>query len=168
MIRILDRLVAWTFLKLFVLFLAAAPPLFILGDITENLATYLDRGLSRTEVAKAYVYQLPLFIQWSFPIAALVAAVFTVHGMTTHRELVAAKAGGISFHRVVRPILVMGVLLTGGGPGPHGRGTQGQAHRRADPQGRGPSRRPSAATSCTRPTTARPGRWATSPRRTDA
>jgi len=113
MIRILDRLVAWTFIKLFVVFLAAAPPLFILGDITENLATYLDRGLGRMEVAKAYVYQLPMFIQWSFPIAALVAAVFTVYGMTTHRELVAAKAGGISFHRVVRPILVMGVLLTG-------------------------------------------------------
>lgn len=113
MIRILDRLVATTFLKLFVIFLAASPPLFILGDITENLDTYLDRGLSRTEVAKAYFFQLPLFIQWSFPIAALVAAVFTIHSMTTHREIVAAKAGGISFHRVSRPILVMGLVLTG-------------------------------------------------------
>ncbi len=113
MFRILDRLVAWTFIKLFVIFLAASPPLFILGDITENLARYLDRGLTRWEVATAYVYQLPLFIQWSFPIAALVAAVFTVYSMTTHRELVAAKAGGVSFHRVVTPILFLGVLLTG-------------------------------------------------------
>jgi len=112
MIRILDRLVAGTFLKLFVIFLAASPPLFILGDITENLDTYLDRGLTRMEVAKAYFFQLPLFIQWSFPIAALVAAVFTIHSMTTHREIVAAKAGGISFHRVARPILVMGLVLT--------------------------------------------------------
>ena len=112
MTRILDRLVAATFLKLFFLFLLASPPLFILGDITENLAGYIDRGLTGTEVAKAYLYQLPLFIQWSFPIAALVAAVFTVHNMTTHRELVAAKAGGVSFHRVVRPILVLGLLLT--------------------------------------------------------
>lgn len=112
MIRILDRLVARTFLKLFLIFLAASPPLFILGDITENLDTYLDRGLSRAEVAKAYFFQLPLFIQWSFPIAALVAAVFTIHSMTTHREIVAAKAGGISFHRVARPVLVMGLVLT--------------------------------------------------------
>ena len=113
MIRILDRLVATTFLKLFFIFLAASPPLFILGDITENLDTYLDRGLTRAEVAKAYFFQLPLFVQWSFPIAALVAAVFTIHSMTTHREIVAAKAGGISFHRVARPILVVGLLLTG-------------------------------------------------------
>jgi lipopolysaccharide export system permease protein len=63
-------------------------------------------------VAKAYLFQLPLFVQWSFPIAALVAAVFTIHSMTTHREIVAAKAGGISFHRVARPVLVMGLLLT--------------------------------------------------------
>lgn len=113
MIRILDRLVARTFFKLFLIFLAASPPLFILGDVTENLDTYIDRGLSGAEVAKAYLFQLPLFIQWSFPIAALIAAVFTIHSMTTHREIVAAKAGGISFHRVARPILVMGVLLTG-------------------------------------------------------
>jgi len=111
MIRILDRLVAKTFLKLFVVFLAASPPLFILGDITENLDTYLDRGLTRAEVAQAYFFQLPLFIQWSFPIAALIAAVFTIHSMTVHRELVAAKAGGISFHRVARPILIMGAFL---------------------------------------------------------
>lgn len=113
MIRILDRLVARTFLKLFAVFLAASPPLFVLGDITENLDTYLDRGLTGAEVAKAYLYQLPLFIQWSFPIAALIAAVFTIHSMTTHREIVAAKAGGISFHRVALPVLVLGVLLTG-------------------------------------------------------
>jgi lipopolysaccharide export system permease protein len=113
MIRILDRLVARTFLKLFLIFLAASPPLFVLGDVTENLDTYIDRGLTMAEVSKAYFFQLPLFIQWSFPIAALMAGVFTVHGMTTHREIVAAKAGGISFHRLIRPLVVMGILLTG-------------------------------------------------------
>lgn len=110
--RILDRFVAGTFLKLFGLVLTAAPPLFVLGDVTENLDRYLDRGVTGLEVAKAYLFQLPLFMQWSFPIAALVATVFTVHSMTAHKEIVAAKAGGISFHRVIRPILVVGLVLT--------------------------------------------------------
>ena len=110
--RILDRFVAGTFLKLFGLVLAAAPPLFILGDVTENLDRYLDRGITGLDVARAYLFQAPLFIQWSFPIAALVATVFTVHSMTAHKEIVAAKAGGISFHRVIRPILVVGLVLT--------------------------------------------------------
>jgi len=112
MMRILDRLVLWTFLRLFVMVLVASPPLFVIGDIAENLDDYIDRGLSGSDVAMSYVFQLPLFIQWSFPIAALLATVFTVHSMTTHRELVAAKAGGISFHRVITPILLAGVGLT--------------------------------------------------------
>ncbi len=113
MIRILDRLVVGTFLKLFAIcVLIASPPLFVIGDIAENLDTYIDRGLSGTEVAWAYVYQLPLFIQWSFPIAALLACVFTVHSMTMHREIVAAKAGGISFYRLVAPLILAGVALT--------------------------------------------------------
>lgn len=113
MIRILDRMVAGTFLKLFGLFLVFAPPLFVIGDLAEHLDDYIDRGLSGMEVAQSYIYQYPLFIQWCFPIAALLGTVFTVHGMTTHREIVAAKAGGISFHRLVAPLLLTGVLLTG-------------------------------------------------------
>lgn len=113
MIRILDRLVLGTFLKLFVIFLAASPVLFIVGDITEQLDTYVDRGVGMGEVAQAYLFQTPMYIQMSFPIAALLAVVFTVHTMTAHREVVAAKAGGVSFHRLVRPILILGLILTG-------------------------------------------------------
>jgi lipopolysaccharide export system permease protein len=111
-IRILDRLVLQTFLKLFFVVLVTSPPLFVIGDIAENLDEYIDRGLTGMEIARSYVYQIPLFMQWSFPIAALIAAVFTVHGMTTHREIVAAKAGGISFHRLVLPLFFAGAGLT--------------------------------------------------------
>ena len=113
MIRILDRLVARSFLKVFLAFLFGAPVLFVLGDVTQNLEDYLAQGLTWLEVGKAYLFMLPQYIQWSFPIAALVGAVFTVQTMTMHREIVAAKAGGVSFHRLVVPILVLGVLLTG-------------------------------------------------------
>lgn len=113
MIRILDRLVAQSFLKVFLAFTLGAPILFILGDVTENLEDYLGAGLTWVEVGLAYLYKTPQFIQWSFPIAALVASVFTVQSMTLHREVVAAKAGGISFHRLIVPLVVLGAVLTG-------------------------------------------------------
>ena len=113
MIRILDRLVARSFLKVFFAFILGSPILFVLGDITENLDSYLAQGLTWGEVGRAYLYKFPLFVQWSFPIGALVAAVFTIQAMTLHREIVAAKAGGISFHRLLAPIVVLGVILTG-------------------------------------------------------
>ncbi len=108
-------LIARTFLRIFVLFVLGAPLLFIVGDIVEQVDRYFDRGLTVGEVATAYLYMLPEFISWSFPIAALIAAVFTVHSMTQHREVLAAKAGGISFHRLMAPLVVVGLVLTGAG-----------------------------------------------------
>jgi lipopolysaccharide export system permease protein len=109
----MDRLVSVTFLRIFLVFVLGAPLLFIVGDMTERLDRYLDRGLTMAEVVQGYLFQLPLYVLYSFPIAALIAAVFTVQGMTVHREIVAAKAGGISFHRLVLPLIVLGVALAG-------------------------------------------------------
>lgn len=113
MIRILDRLVATSFLKLFAATSLGAPLLFILGDATERLDNYLDRGATGVDILVAYAYLFPKFVLWSFPIAALVAAVFTIHTMTAHREIVAVKAGGVSFYRIVAPLVVMGAALAG-------------------------------------------------------
>lgn len=115
MIRILDLLVARTFIRIFLMFVLGAPALFVLGDMTEKLHRYLDQGLSMPEILEGYLFQLPQFILWSFPVAALIAAVFTVQGMTVHREIVAAKAGGVSFHRLVMPLFVLGLGLTWAG-----------------------------------------------------
>ena len=111
--RLLDRLVAGSFLRIFVAFVAAVPLLFVVGDLTENIDEYLDRGLSMADVLTAYGYQILQFVFWAFPMATLIAAVFTVHAMTVHREIVAAKAGGVSFHRLAVPALVLGVALSG-------------------------------------------------------
>jgi lipopolysaccharide export system permease protein len=110
--RTLDRLVAGQFLKLFLLALLSTPPLFALGEFTENIERYAQLGLSSAAVARGYLFRLPEYVVWAFPIAGLISAIFTVHTMTAHREIVAAKAGGISFHRLVLPILLVGALLT--------------------------------------------------------
>jgi lipopolysaccharide export system permease protein len=109
---ILDRLVVREFARLFALFIVAAPFLFILGDITESLDRYLADGRTIREVALGYVYQLPLFVSWGLPVAALIATVFTVNNMARHSEVAAAKAGGISFFRLFAALPVLGVLLT--------------------------------------------------------
>ena len=114
-VRVLDRLVVRRFLRLFIIFIVAAPLLFILGDATENLDRYLERGIAFDQVVISYVYAFPQFIFWSFPIAALLATVFTIHPMTVRNEIMAAKAGGISFHRLIFPLILLGVLLTGVG-----------------------------------------------------
>jgi lipopolysaccharide export system permease protein len=110
--RALDRYVTSEFLRLFTLFVLAAPLLFILGDLTDNIDRYMDRGLSLRVIGLGYVYQFPLFMLYSFPIASLIATIFTVGNMTRHSEMAAAKAGGVSFYRVLAPLPILGIGLT--------------------------------------------------------
>src|SRR5690606_29455603 len=108
----LDRYVAREFMRLFLLFALCAPLLFVLGDWTENIDRYAREQLPISAVALGYLYQMPMFISWSFPVAALIATVFTVNSMTRHSEMTAAKAGGISFFRALRVLLPLGIVLT--------------------------------------------------------
>jgi len=109
--RILDRMVLATFLKLFLAFVLGAPLLFILGDATEKMDTYLDQQIPGTNILLSYLYGYPQFIFWALAIAALLATVFTIYPMTVHREVTAAKAGGVSFRRLVAPIVIAGGVI---------------------------------------------------------
>ena len=110
--RILDRYVVREFLRLFLLFALASPLMFVIFDITDNLDRHLARGVPPDRLALSYVYQLPLFILYAFPVASLIATIFTINNMARYSELTAAKAGGISFYRVIAPLPLLGVLLT--------------------------------------------------------
>ncbi len=111
--RVLDRYVTREFLRLFILFSISAPILFVLGDVTDNIDTFMDRQLGARRIALGYLFKMPEFIFYSFPIAALIATIFTVSNMTRHSEMAAAKAGGISFFRVLLPLPILGIILTG-------------------------------------------------------
>lgn len=113
--RTLDGYIAREFLRLFLLFVLSAPMLFVIGDWTDNVGRYAERGLSAGDLVLGYLYQMPLFISWSLPIAALIATVFTVSNMARHSELAAAKAGGISFLRALVMLPILGVFFTGVG-----------------------------------------------------
>jgi lipopolysaccharide export system permease protein len=111
-VKLLDRYVARQFITTFLYLVLGLPLLFIVTDVTDNLDRYLDRGISGGAIALSYLYYIPQFVFWALPIAGLIATVFTIGGMTRHQEIVAAKAGGVSFYRLLAPILLMGAALS--------------------------------------------------------
>jgi lipopolysaccharide export system permease protein len=112
--KLLDRYLVRQFLTTFIMLVMGLPLLFIIGDITDHIDTYMDRGVSMGNMALAYVYQFPLFMVYAFPISALVATVFTIGGMTRHQEITASKAGGVSFWRLFVPIWLLSIVLSAG------------------------------------------------------
>jgi lipopolysaccharide export system permease protein len=105
-LRQLDRYILHSWIRIFVLTALGFPVVSILINLTDSLNKLLDRGLSMKEIAISYVYSVPENAFLVMPAAVLFATVFTVGSMGRHSELTAAKAGGQSFHRLMRPIFI--------------------------------------------------------------
>jgi lipopolysaccharide export system permease protein len=105
-LRHLDRYVLWSWVRIFGLTALGFPIVSIMINLTDSLNRLLDRGLSMKEIAISYVYSIPENAFLVMPAAVLFATVFTVGSMSRYSELTAAKAGGQSFHRLMRPIFI--------------------------------------------------------------
>jgi lipopolysaccharide export system permease protein len=105
-LRHLDRYVLNSWIRIFVLTALGFPVVSILINLTDSLNRLLDRGLTMEQIAVSYVYSIPENVFLVMPAAVLFATVFTVGAMGRHSELTAAKAGGQSFHRLMRPIFI--------------------------------------------------------------
>ena len=111
-IRTLDRYVFSSWLRIFVLTALGFPLVSIVINLTDTLNRLLDRGLTTREILVSYIYSIPENAFIVMPAAVLFATVFTVGGMGRHSELTAAKAGGMSFHRLIAPIFAAAVFAT--------------------------------------------------------
>src|ERR1041384_2026028 len=104
--RILSRYVLGSWLRVFLLTALGLPFVSVLTQLTDNLRRLLGRDLSAATIALSYLYALPQNIATMMPAAPLFAA-----GPPARRsELTAAKAGGVSFRRLARPIFLASAL----------------------------------------------------------
>jgi lipopolysaccharide export system permease protein len=110
--KILDRYLARQFLRIFLICVLGVPFVFIVIDLTDRLDTYLAESVGRVNVLEHYIFDFPYQVLLAFPIAALLAAVFTISRMTRHFEITAAKAGGMSFYRLAAPVLLLGMVIS--------------------------------------------------------
>ena len=104
--RALDRYVFFEWAKIFVTTALGFPLLVIVIDLTDNLEKYLSRHLTREAIALSYLYWLPESMFLILPAAVLFATVFSIGSFTRYAEVTAAKASGISFYRLIAPIMV--------------------------------------------------------------
>ncbi len=109
---LLDRYIFRQWTRLFLLTTLGFPVVAILIDLTDNLKTLLDRGIGPANIMLGYLYQFPEKMFEIIPAAVLFATVFTVGALGRHSELTAAKAGGISFHRLMLPVYLGALLAT--------------------------------------------------------
>jgi lipopolysaccharide export system permease protein len=110
LLRPLDRYVATEFLRIFTVTSVGFPILVFVFDLVDNLRKYTDRNIPAADIALSYWFFIPDTMYKVLPAAVLFASVFTVSNLTRYSELTAAKASGMSFHRIVFPVFVVAGL----------------------------------------------------------
>jgi lipopolysaccharide export system permease protein len=87
--------------------------LFISGNILFRLTELVAQlGLSLWSATELFFLWLPAFIVLTFPLATLVAILIAFGRLSGDSELIALHAGGISFRRLVLPIVAAGLLIS--------------------------------------------------------
>jgi lipopolysaccharide export system permease protein len=85
--------------------------------LMQFLWKYIDelvgKGLDWNVVTELLIYASCGLVPLAFPLAMLLASIMTFGNMGENYELVAMKASGISLFRIMRPLLVVTMLLTG-------------------------------------------------------
>jgi lipopolysaccharide export system permease protein len=116
-VRTLDRYVLREWARVFAVVMLGFPILAIVINITDKLDHYLAAGLTQGRIALAYIFYMPEMMFLVLPAAVLFATVFTIGTLGRHSELTAAKASGVSFHRIILPLLIVSVVAFVAGVG---------------------------------------------------
>lgn len=112
-LRLLDRYVLKELLYPFIFGIAAFSSIFIASTMLFKITQYITRyGASLETVGRLFMYNLPEIINYTFPMSMLLAALMAFGKLSGSSEIVAMRASGISYYRIVAPVLVVGFIVS--------------------------------------------------------
>ncbi len=111
----LDRYIAKLFLSSYATALFIVVGLYFIIDFTSFIDEYLKPMKDLTPkptvmIVRYYLLDIPFLFLQVGPFVTLVASLFTVSKMLKHNEVVASLGAGVSAHRLLAPIVVLGLL----------------------------------------------------------
>jgi LPS export ABC transporter permease LptG len=104
-LRVLDRYVGATYVRILVLAAGAALAVFYISTFIDLSDKVFKGQASWSMLGQYFWYATPQFAYYVLPIAVLIAALVTVGLLTRNSELVVMKACGISLYRAAAPML---------------------------------------------------------------
>jgi lipopolysaccharide export system permease protein len=112
--RILTRYILNEFLKPFLLGAVAFVSLLIISELFYQLHNWIDLGTPFLVCVEYLLWRTPEWLVQTFPVAVLLATLFSLGGLARYNELTAMKASGISLYRILSPLLVLCLFLVMG------------------------------------------------------
>lgn len=111
--RLLDRYVLTELLYPFIFGIAAFSSIFIASTMLFKITQYITQyGASLGTIGRLFLYSLPEIVNYTFPMSMLLAALMAFGKLSGSSEIVAMKASGVSYYRIVAPVLVVGFVIS--------------------------------------------------------
>ncbi len=84
----------------------------VIDVILQMMDQVLSKGLSLGEAGRLFFYNLAWIIALAVPMAVLIAVLMTFGHLASDNEIMAAKACGLGFLHILRPVLLAAGILT--------------------------------------------------------
>jgi lipopolysaccharide export system permease protein len=108
---VLDRYLLKQWLATFLLSIIGVPTVAVVIDLAERFSKLsVQRHVPLADIFLGQLYLFPSKIAILVPAAVLFATVFTLNTMGRHSELTAVQGGGVSFYRLIAPMIALAAL----------------------------------------------------------
>ena len=111
--RSLDRFIFGELVGPFFFGMVAFTIIMVAGGLLFRIADLvIKNGVSLGIVVRLFLYYLPKMVAMTIPMSCLLAALLGFNKLSANSELVALKSSGISFIRIIRPVVIMAFFVS--------------------------------------------------------
>ncbi len=110
--RIVDRYIIKSIIRMFFSCVLIFAFLYILIDIASNLDDLIERQVPLDILAQYYSTFLPIILVQTSSVAALIATLFTYSQLNHHNEIIALRTSGLNFWRITKPAIFFGIFVS--------------------------------------------------------
>lgn len=111
--KIISRFILFYYLRILGLTCAAFIGIYLLVDFFEKVDKFIDSGVGLGDYLGFIGHSIPFIFVQILPLAILTSMVLTLGGLGRSNEMTALRACGISLWRIIRPLIVLILLLSG-------------------------------------------------------
>ena len=108
---ILDRYLAYGFLRAFFISLACVTGLYLIVEFFDRIGTFIESGASAISIIRYLAYKAPLLISRVIGFATLFSALFCLGMLARTQEITAMRASGISVQRIALPLVILSLFI---------------------------------------------------------
>ena len=109
--RIIRNYILRECLQPFTLSISVLTSVFLLGYLPQLANKVINNGVSLTAMSQVFLYNIPILLGYTLPIACLITVILALGHMSSENEILAMRASGIHLMRLLVPLTVVGIAL---------------------------------------------------------